>query len=386
MRQQRNYRLIVIIAFLQGLVFYAPVATAYRLRYGITVSELFLIESLSWILMIVLEVPFGVLADRFGQRRALIAGNLLFALSKLVFVAASGFALFLAERVLLALALAALSGAAEAFLSASIAPEDQERRFGHWNAAGTAGLLAAALVSPLLYGRSFRLAAAATVPPYLAAVALSLFLIEPGGTGRTEAARTAVAPALRAALRDRGMLGLLLVGALMGEFAQAATVFLSQLQYARSGIAQAWYGVLFAAIQAASLASAAAGGLAKAAGRRNVLLAAVGLSFLCALALTLSTNAFVSIAALLATAASVAIFRPLFTVVQVERLSRAGRATALSLNAMIVEGASAAVNLGEGPAAQVSLALGFGVFAAGLGLVFALSPFIFRAAGPEGGF
>jgi len=383
MRQQRNYRLLVIMAFLQGLVFYAPVATAYRLRYGITVSEMFFIESLSWILMIVLEVPFGVLADRFGQRRTLLAGNAIFALSKVFFVAASGFALFLAERVLLALALAALSGATEAFLSASVAGGAQERSFGRWNAAGTAGLLAAALVSPLVYGRSFRLAAAATVPPYLAAAALSLFLVEPGGSGHLEAPRIAIAPALRAALRDRGMLGFLFVGALMGEFAQAATVFLSQLQYARSGIAQAWYGLLFAAIQAASLASAAAGRLAKAAGRRNVLVAAVGLSLLCALALALSANAFVGIAALLATAASVAIFKPLFTVVQVERLSRAGRATALSLNAMIVEGASAAINLGEGPAAQVSLSLGFGIFAAGLGLVLALSPFLFRAAKEE---
>lgn len=58
-----------VIIFLQGLVFYAPVATLYRQDRGLSISEIFLIESVSWILMIILEVPWGWFSDRFGYKK-----------------------------------------------------------------------------------------------------------------------------------------------------------------------------------------------------------------------------------------------------------------------------------------------------------------------------
>ena len=52
------------IAFLQGMVFYGPVATLYRQAQGVSVFQITVIESISLILCILLEVVWGVVADR----------------------------------------------------------------------------------------------------------------------------------------------------------------------------------------------------------------------------------------------------------------------------------------------------------------------------------
>ena len=56
------------ISLLQGMVFYAPIATLYRTAQGVTISQIALIESISLILSLLFEVPWGVLADRIGYK------------------------------------------------------------------------------------------------------------------------------------------------------------------------------------------------------------------------------------------------------------------------------------------------------------------------------
>ena len=113
MPNRLNYRILVIIAFMQGMVFYRPIATIYRRAYGLDIQGLFLIESISWLVTIVLEAPWGRFTDRYGYRKTLLLGNLAFLISKIVFSFASGFPGFLAERLILSVSLAALSGSSE---------------------------------------------------------------------------------------------------------------------------------------------------------------------------------------------------------------------------------------------------------------------------------
>ena len=56
------------IALLQGMVFYGPVATLYRQASGISVFQITLIESISYILCILFELPWGFVADRIGYK------------------------------------------------------------------------------------------------------------------------------------------------------------------------------------------------------------------------------------------------------------------------------------------------------------------------------
>lgn len=143
---KRNIYLLYAIAFLQGMVFYGPVATLYRENRGITILEITLIESISLALCLLLEVPWGALAEKIGYRRTLVICNGVYLLSKVVFWQAEGFGSFLAERILLAVALAGVSGVDSGVLYVSCKAGDSHRVFGIYESLQTAGLLLAAFV------------------------------------------------------------------------------------------------------------------------------------------------------------------------------------------------------------------------------------------------
>ena len=74
------------IVFLQGFIFYGPIATMYRQARGISMYDIFIIESISWILMIIFEIPWGWFADKFGYKKTIIISNLIFFVSKIIFL------------------------------------------------------------------------------------------------------------------------------------------------------------------------------------------------------------------------------------------------------------------------------------------------------------
>ena len=61
-----------IISLLQGMVFYAPIATLYRTTQGLSVFQITLTESLFFILCLLMEIPWGIIADRIGYRKTMI--------------------------------------------------------------------------------------------------------------------------------------------------------------------------------------------------------------------------------------------------------------------------------------------------------------------------
>ena len=83
--EKRNIRLLYAMSLLQGLVFYAPVATLYRRAAGLSMLEISAIESVSLLLSFLLEIPWGAAADRIGCRRTMILCSALFFVSKIIF-------------------------------------------------------------------------------------------------------------------------------------------------------------------------------------------------------------------------------------------------------------------------------------------------------------
>lgn len=92
---KRNLWIMYAIALLQGMVFYGPIATLYRQAHGLTIFQITLIESISLSLLILLEIPWGIIADKIGCRHTIIVCSVLYLISKIVFWKADGFAGFL---------------------------------------------------------------------------------------------------------------------------------------------------------------------------------------------------------------------------------------------------------------------------------------------------
>lgn len=359
------------IALLQGMVFYAPVATLYRRAAGVSVFEISLIEAVSLALCVVLEVPWGYLADRLGYRRTMVLCCGLYFISKLVFWQADSFGDFLTERILLAVVQAGLSGVDSAILYLSCKGRDSLRVFSVYNALTMAGLVTAGGVFALLPAGSYRLAALLTAGSYALALLFALGLREVRSP-EPAPARGSFAAAARQAL-DRGVLPLLAGAALLAEVCQVATVFLNQLKYEACGMGQQAMSAAYVGASLLGLAGAFSPALARRLGRRG---AAVFCALTCLGAcgvLAASSSAPAAVASVLALRTSSSLLAPLTDEERNRRLHTEDRASALSVQAMVMECFAIAVNLALGALGQRSLTaaflLGALLSAAGLGLL-----------------
>ena len=87
--KNRNIYIMYAISLLQGMIFYGPIATLYRQAQGVSVLQITVIESISLILCLLLEFPWGVIADKIGYKRTILFCCALYFLSKIVFWQAS---------------------------------------------------------------------------------------------------------------------------------------------------------------------------------------------------------------------------------------------------------------------------------------------------------
>ena len=226
MHFHRNIPLMYAIACMQGMVFYGSIATLYRQAAGISVFQIALIESLSLVLGLLLELPWGMIADRIGYRRTMIACCWIYLASKLVFWRATDFAGFLAERVLLSVALAGISGVDTSILYLSCAPGQSQRAFGVYNNLMTGGLLLSAGIYARFLRDADRLSALLTCISYAVAAILSLFLKEVRPEDTKERIRPRVfLSLLKKVCRDAPLLCMLTGAALLNETHQIITVF-----------------------------------------------------------------------------------------------------------------------------------------------------------------
>lgn len=352
---RRNIYLMYLISFLQGMVFYAPIATLYRQARGVSVFEISVIETVFMLLSLGMEIPWGMVADRIGYRRTMVLCSFLYFVTKVIFWQAAGFWDFLLERILLAVAIAGLSGVDTTLLYLSCGEQQSQKVFGIAGSCGTAGLLTASLVYSLRIGGDYALAGFLTVLSYGAAAVLSLGLQEVGQKAPAARTREPFAKTLRQMFACRSMLVFLVGVALLGESRQMISVFLNQLQYQRCGMDDRAIGFAYLLVSVVGLAGGWSAWVSRRTGvhrmGRWLYLSAAALC----LVLTVTRSAAVSVAAIFLLELGYTLFTPMQTQLQNQMVSSANRATALSLNAMLIDLVSGGVNLLLGGAAQQNL-------------------------------
>ena len=130
----RNVRLFMAFRILFNIRFYYPVFMVMFLRYGITLEQFGLLNAAWAIVIVLLEVPSGALADLVGRKALLVAAAVMMALEMLLLAvvpAESAWVLpaLLLNRVLSGAAEAFASGADEALAFDSLKAADRE---GDW--------------------------------------------------------------------------------------------------------------------------------------------------------------------------------------------------------------------------------------------------------------
>lgn len=351
-----NIRLLYAVALLQGLVFYAPIATLYRQAQGLSVFDITLIESISLVIMILLEIPWGYISDKIGYKRTIIMCNILYFISKVIFWKADTFLLFLAERLILSIVISGLSGCDSAYLYLSASEKDSQKIFGIYEAMSTTGLICASVIFSVIIRDDYRLAAFLTIISYGIAMLLSLFLneVKPKEKHCIQFNKQ-IKTIFTTIAQNKSFILFLFAAALLAESNQTITVFLNQLQYLRSGIEPHNMGYIYILVTFSGLLSAYSYRISEFLGEP----AAVKLIFFAAglacTVLAITSEPIISVLGILVLRISASLFVPIRMEIENRQVNISSRATILSVYSSIMNAAAIGTNLIFGKMADISV-------------------------------
>ena len=328
----------------------------YRQHRNLSLSDMFFIESISWILMIIFELPWGWFADKFGYKKTLVISNFIFFISKIVFYKANSFCMFLLERVLLSLSLAGISGCDIALIYSSVEQEEIEKVFGRYNAFSNGGYLIASGIFSILVRQSMDCTAFWTIIPYAVAAVLTLFLKE---VKMQCEKKPKFKQSLLTAFKNKSIIILVISSALISEVVQAVSVFLNQSQYLRSGINIKYFGILAVVMQIVRLSSIKAYKFSIKLGENaSIQILYIVITICCAI-LVVTSNAVLTVLSIIAICGSASIISPIILDIENESINNIDRATLLSIFAMFGDLAGAGANVIIGKTANISIPAGF---------------------------
>ncbi len=151
---KRNIALLFGIRVCRSLILAYVIERLFALERGVTVEKLVYIEVLFGVLTVLLELPSGALADRFGRSTLLRFAAACEFFEFFVVIFARGIWLFAVSAVFAALGGACRSGSVNALLYDSLSAEGRrdafEQTVGRMRAAGVASGLLAALAGAAL--------------------------------------------------------------------------------------------------------------------------------------------------------------------------------------------------------------------------------------------
>lgn len=356
---KRNIRIMYLMALLQGMVFYGPVATLYRQVHGVTVFQITLIEGISLGLSLLLEVPWGVVADRIGYRRTMIVCSGLYFVSKIIFWRATDFYGFLAERVLLSVVFAGLSGVDSSILYLSCQGNEVQKVYGRYNTLGMLGLLFASVVFSVWIREQYALAGLLTTVAYGIAALLSLGIREVKEPKAEQEQQEPFFTTFRETIRSKELLLFLIAAAFLSETHQTITVFLNQLKYESCGLNHSAIGILYSIATLLGLLGVCSAAVTKRCGIRGSLLLFCVLPFASCLVLAATQSAVPAVLGIFTLRISDTLFQPLQAELQNRQIHTANRATALSIHSMLMSCIAIGTNLIFGRLSDWNLAAAF---------------------------
>lgn len=178
------------VCFLNGLVFFAPVALLVRTQAGVSEHVFFLLQALLSGVIFLGEIPTGFITDKIGYRKSLILAQVLLLGARSLLLAAfvsRSLALFVVEAVVEGIAACFTSGTGSAYLYALYGENGYLAKTAYAGNFGTAGFI----ISTVAYAGIYKISGMEglliiTVVMDIIAVVCSFFL-------RSESSKTIIA-------------------------------------------------------------------------------------------------------------------------------------------------------------------------------------------------
>jgi len=389
---QGTVRRLLVVQALVMFILWVPIWVVFLQRKGLSLTQIGVLEAVAWILTAALEVPTGVIADRWGRKASIATGTVLYALAMFLILTPALSPTFLLGYALWNGSIAFVSGADSALLYDSLKADGRDAeaakftgrftaiQLGSQGIAALAGSALATVDITLCFSISGILALAATI--------LVLTLREPprhsdeGEKPLTywNNVRAAVGIAARRPL----VRAILLMSATFSVVPLVVYYFLLQPYALAVGLPIAAIGVVVVLIQGTTVT---ASWLAHRAGRRFELKRIVTLSAIFLIGATVALGVAPSIPSLglmLVVALVPALVGPLLMARMNDLIPSGQRATILSLGALIAElGTAGLVPLLLGLADALTAPLAIGLSAVLFGVVVFPLLILWRASEPR---
>ena len=351
--KKKNIILMYIITFLQGMVFYASIATLYRTSNGISLLEMGIIESICSIMIMIFEIPWGIICDKIGYKKTLLICNGIYLISKLVFYYANGFNTFLLERFLMAFVVAGLSGCDTALLYESTNEEESTKVFGHYHAFGTLGMVLASIMFSLFIKNDLSKSALWTIYTYGLAFVFTFFLVD---------VDVNIKQNTKFSIKDlpiyinqlKKICLFIIVASLLSETTHTLNTFYNQLQYERASIPVEYFGFIYMGITICSLTSATVGKLTKKFKEEKIISVLLYIVLITCVLLRITIHPILSVLCICLLTVAEALFFPLSDTIFNKHVS-INRATTLSVYSMIMNMCGVVTNVIFGKCADIGI-------------------------------
>lgn len=126
----RNVDLINMNKILKSTIILWPVMTLVYLSKGLSFFEIGILNSTGSLIIFLLEVPSGVIADKFGRKKNLLLGNFLNILFVVILYFSESFLGLILSEVIFSISSCLISGTDTSLLYDSLQHEKREKEYG----------------------------------------------------------------------------------------------------------------------------------------------------------------------------------------------------------------------------------------------------------------
>ena len=183
MKLQNNIPKLYVLHAAQHALVYLPVWILFLQDRGLTLSMVFLLDSVRSLTFILLEIPSGMLSDTWGRKRTLIVSSCCGILSMLFFGFGDSLLHYFAAAIFSGLFVSFHSGTMEAFTYDTLqATGEQEKSIGIFSKQQTlqsATQAFASIAGGVLAAWHLQMAILGTLPFMILALFVTLTLVEP---------------------------------------------------------------------------------------------------------------------------------------------------------------------------------------------------------------
>lgn len=130
--KERSLFPIAIATIAAGLSFYVPVSALFLTSRGLSLGDIFVLESVLLVSILISEIPAGVLADKIDRRWIILSGFVFNAVAEVLLALGNSFDMFAASFAISGLGIAMLTGVQDAYIYDSLGENADEASVSVW--------------------------------------------------------------------------------------------------------------------------------------------------------------------------------------------------------------------------------------------------------------